>query len=206
MLYEFLYSLHTYFTPLRVFRYVTFRTASAGITAMLICLVLGPWLIRRLRSFQIGQQIREDGPSSHFNKAGTPTMGGILILIGVLVPTLLWSNLTNLYVWIAMLATFCFAVVGFLDDYAKISRKRSLGMTARMKLLYQTLIALGVCAALYYLSLRGLYSNNLSVLQGLHPEPRLLVPAGAADCNAPRIARDLYDCGFVQRGEPYRRT
>jgi len=163
MLYELLYSFHTYFTPLRVFRYVTFRTAMAGITAMLICLVLGPWLIRRLREFQIGQQIREDGPSTHLNKAGTPTMGGILILIGILVPTLLWSNLANLYVWIAVLATLCFAVVGFLDDYAKISRKRSLGMTARMKLLYQTLIALGVCVALHYLSLQGLYSNNLSI-------------------------------------------
>jgi len=163
MLYHLHYWLYDVFTPVRVFRYVTFRTAMAGITGMLICLVLGPWLIRHLREFQIGQQIRSEGPSSHQQKAGTPTMGGILILIGVLVPTLLWANLTNLYVWVAVFATLCFAVVGFLDDYAKISRKRSLGMTARMKLLYQLIIAIGVCIGLHYLSGSGLYSTRLSV-------------------------------------------
>ena len=110
MLYNFLYFLHQWVPPLRVFRYVTFRTAAAGITALLICLLLGPWLIRRLQKFQIGQQIRADGPSSHQSKAGTPTMGGILIVVGILIPTLLWSDITNLYVWVAVSTTFCFAV------------------------------------------------------------------------------------------------
>jgi phospho-N-acetylmuramoyl-pentapeptide-transferase len=163
MLYYLLYSLHQWVPPLRVFRYVTFRTAAAGISGLLICLVLGPWLIRRLREFQIGQQIRSDGPSSHKSKAGTPTMGGILILVGILIPTLLWSDITNLYIWVAVGATFCFGVIGFIDDYAKITKKRSLGMTARMKLLYQTVTSLAVCVALYYLSRIGLYSSALSV-------------------------------------------
>ena len=127
MLYYFLYSLHSVIPPFRVFQYITFRTAAAYLTALLICLVMGPWVIRRLRQFQIGQQIREDGPSSHKTKAGTPTMGGILILIGILTATLLWGNLTNLYVWLAMIATLLFGIVGFLDDYSKVTRKRSLG-------------------------------------------------------------------------------
>ncbi len=180
MLYHLLYWLYDVFTPLRVFRYVTFRTAMAGITAMLICLVLGPWLIRRLREFQVGQQIRSEGPSSHQSKAGTPTMGGILILIGIVMPTLLWSNLTNLYVWMAVAATVCFALVGFLDDYAKTSRKHSLGMTGRMKLLCQTIIALAVCIGLYYLSAAGLYSTRLSVpfFKNFTPELALWHPLG----------------------------
>jgi phospho-N-acetylmuramoyl-pentapeptide-transferase len=180
MLYYLLYSLHDIVPPFRVFRYVTFRTAAAGITALLTCLVLGPWLIRRLQQFQIGQQIRADGPSSHLSKAGTPTMGGILILVGILVPTLLWGSLSNLYIWIAAAATFCFGVVGFLDDYAKITRKRSLGMTARAKMLYQTLIGLGICVALYYLSLLGLYNTRLSVpfFKDFTPELALWYPLG----------------------------
>ncbi len=163
MLYYFLYWVHEWIPPFRVFRYVTFRTAAAGITALFISLVLGPWLIRRLRQFQIGQQIRSDGPSSHLSKAGTPTMGGILIVVGILIPTLLWSDVSNLYVWVAVSATFCFGVIGFVDDYSKIARKRSLGMTARAKILYQTLTSLGVCVALYYLSSVGLYNSELSV-------------------------------------------
>jgi phospho-N-acetylmuramoyl-pentapeptide-transferase len=163
MLYSLLYSLHGYIPPFRVFQYVTFRTALAGITALLISLLLGPWLIRRLREFQIGQQIREDGPASHLSKAGTPTMGGVLILVGTLLPTLLWGNLNNLYIWVTVIATALFGIVGFVDDYSKISNKRSLGMTARMKLLYQGLIGLGVCVALNYLAARGLYTTKLSV-------------------------------------------
>src|SRR5213078_3592294 len=174
ILYEFLYPLNHYWPALRVlnvFQYITFRTAYASITALMISLFLGPWLIRRLREFQIGQQIRAEGPSSHQKKAGTPTMGGILILVGILVPTLLWGNLTNLYVWIAWTATLLFGIVGFLDDYSKIVRRRSLGMTGRTKLLCQTLIALGVCVALYQLSRRGLYDTRLSVpfLKNLTP-------------------------------------
>jgi phospho-N-acetylmuramoyl-pentapeptide-transferase len=163
MLYHLLYSLHLDIHPFRVFQYVTFRTAAASLTALLICLLLGPWLIARLRDFQIGQQVRADGPSSHQNKAGTPTMGGMLILVGTLLPTLLWANLTNLYVWIAVVATFLFGLVGFADDYLKIVRKRSLGLTGRRKMLYQALIGLGVCVALYYLAGQGLYNTELSV-------------------------------------------
>jgi len=163
MLYHLLYYLHQYIPPFRVFQYVTFRTAAASLTALLICLVLGPWLIRRLTAFQIGQQIRAEGPVSHQTKAGTPTMGGILILVGTLLPTLLWANLTNLYIWIATLATLLFGLVGFADDYSKIARRRSLGLTGRMKLIYQTGIGLAVCVALYYLAGWHLYSTRLSV-------------------------------------------
>src|SRR5271167_4398956 len=103
MLYFLLYEkLFPYVSPFRVFGYSTFRTASASLTALFLCIVLGPWLIAKLRAFQIGQYIREDGPKSHMKKAGTPTMGGLLIVISIVVPTLLWANLRNPYVWIAM--------------------------------------------------------------------------------------------------------
>ncbi len=172
MLYYALYSLHEYIPPFRVFQYLTFRTAAAGLTALLLCLVLGPWLIRRLREFQIGQQIRDDGPASHHSKAGTPTMGGLLILIGILVPTLLWANLGNLFVWVAVGATVLFAAVGFVDDYAKITRRKSLGLKGRSKILYQVLISLAICVALYYLAAAGYYSTLLSVpfLKNFTPE------------------------------------
>jgi phospho-N-acetylmuramoyl-pentapeptide-transferase len=163
MLYYFLYSFHETIEPFRVFRYLTVRTAAAGITAMLLAMVIGPWLIRRLRRFQIGQQIRSEGPSSHQSKAGTPTMGGILILIGLLVPTLLWSDLQNFYVWIAVIATTAFGAIGFMDDYLKIVRKRSLGLKGRTKLIGQSLIAVGIVISLHYMSMYGLYSTKLSV-------------------------------------------
>ncbi len=163
MLYYLLPSLSQVIHPFRVFQYVTFRTAAASLTALLLCLLLGPWLIAQLRKFQIGQQIRSDGPSSHQSKAGTPTMGGVLILVSTLLPTLLWANLTNLYIWVVMIATLLFGLVGFTDDYLKITRKRSLGLSGRKKLMYQTLIGLGVCLVLYYLAGVGLYSTKLSV-------------------------------------------
>src|SRR6185503_5627275 len=108
IIYEFLYPLNRVFSPLRVrnvFQYITFRTAYASITALLISLFLGPWLIARLREFQIGQQIREEGPKSHQKKAGTPTMGGLLIVVSIVLPTMLWANLRNRYVWLLMLST-----------------------------------------------------------------------------------------------------
>jgi phospho-N-acetylmuramoyl-pentapeptide-transferase len=163
MLHYLLPALSQVIHPFRVFQYVTFRTAAASLTALLLCLLLGPWLIALLRKLQIGQQIRADGPSSHLSKAGTPTMGGILILVGTLFPTLLWANLTNLYIWIAVISTLLFGLVGFVDDYLKIVRRRSLGLTARKKMLYQILIGLGVCMALNYLAGMGLYSTKLSV-------------------------------------------
>src|SRR6185295_7252725 len=134
ILYEFLYPLNKMFPPLRVlnvFQYITFRTAYASITALLIGLFLGPWLIQRLREFQIGQHIREEGPKSHQKKAGTPTMGGLLIVVSIILPTLLWANLRNRYIWVATLSTLAYAAVGFADDYIKIVRRRSLGLTGR---------------------------------------------------------------------------
>src|SRR5260370_40200655 len=117
MLYYLLYEkLFPYVSPFRVFRYTTFRTAFASLTALFLCIALGPWLIAKLREFQIGQYIREEGPKSHMKKAGTPTMGGILIIISILVPTLLWANLRNVYVWIALFGLLRFGLIGCCDD------------------------------------------------------------------------------------------
>src|SRR3989449_7594357 len=144
ILYEFLYPLYKYWPLLRVlnvFQYITFRTAYASITALLLSLMLGPWLIARLRAFQIGQHIREEGPKSHHQKAGTPTMGGLLIVVSIVVPTLLWANLRNQYVWIALFGLICFGVIGFIDDYSKVAKKRNLGLTAKQKFGLQMLVA-----------------------------------------------------------------
>src|SRR5881394_1046544 len=152
ILYEFLYPLNHLWAPLRVlnvFQYITFRTAYASLTALLISLLLGPWLITRLRDFQIGQNIREEGPKSHQKKAGTPTMGGVLIVVSIILPTLLWANLRTRYVWVAVLSTLGYAAVGFTDDYIKIVRKRSLGLTAREKIGFQILIS--VCVGIFLL-------------------------------------------------------
>jgi phospho-N-acetylmuramoyl-pentapeptide-transferase len=168
ILFEFLYPLNRYWAPLKVlnvFQYITFRTAYASITALLISLVLGPWLISRLRGFQIGQQIREEGPQSHKKKAGTPTMGGLLIVVSIVVPTLLWTNLRNRFVWLVLLSTLAYGAIGFADDYIKIVKKRSLGLTAREKLSFQILTSLTVGIILVYwmsLSVR-IYSTKLTV-------------------------------------------
>src|SRR6059036_2241834 len=132
ILYEFLYPLNHLWAPLRVlnvFQYITFRTAYASLTALLISLLLGPWLIARLREFQIGQYIREEGPKSHQKKAGTPTMGGVLIVISIVIPTLLWADLRQFYVWIAMFCLLTYGAIGFVDDYSKVIKKRNLGLT-----------------------------------------------------------------------------
>ena len=164
MLYYLFYEqLFPYFSPFRVFRYLTFRTAFASITALLICLVLGPWLIRRLREFQIGQYIREEGPQSHQAKAGTPTMGGVLINVAILVPTLLWMDLRNSLVWLVILATLAFGLVGFLEDYYKVSSRQNRGLSGRSKLYLQILISFLVGVALLLLTAQGSYSTHLSV-------------------------------------------
>ena len=135
MLYWLLYlKLFHYFPPFRIFRYLTFRTAFASLTALFTGLIVGPLVIRRLREFQIGQYIREEGPKGHQKKAGTPTMGGLLIVISIVVPTLLWADLSNRFVWIAVVATCAFAAIGFADDYMKVVHRRNLGLTARQKL------------------------------------------------------------------------
>src|SRR3979490_2838377 len=121
MLYYLLYEkLFPYVSPFRVFRYTTFRTAFASLTALFLCIALGPWLIAKLREFQIGQYIREEGPKSHQKKAGTPTMGGLLIVISTVVPTLLWADLSNRLIWIAVFAVCAYAAIGFADDYTKV--------------------------------------------------------------------------------------
>ncbi len=150
MLYNLLFQFHTQVPVLNVIQYITFRTAAASLTALVISLLLGPWLIRKLREFQIGQIIRHEGPASHAPKAGTPTMGGLLILTASLVPTLLWADLRNVYIWIAVLATAAFGAIGFADDYLKIVRRSHHGLLPRYKMLGQIAVALlvGVTAHL----------------------------------------------------------
>jgi phospho-N-acetylmuramoyl-pentapeptide-transferase len=153
MLFHLLYYFHRQISVLNVVRYITFRTAVASLTALFLVLVLGPWMIERLRRLQIGQYIRDEGPKAHQAKAGTPTMGGVLIVAGILVPTLLWADLTNRSVWILVFATLAFGAIGFADDYAKVTKKQNLGLTARRKLWAQVAVALLIGAALYVLSL-----------------------------------------------------
>jgi phospho-N-acetylmuramoyl-pentapeptide-transferase len=155
--------LYHYFPPFRIFRYLTFRTAFASLTALFTGLIVGPLVINRLREFQIGQYIREEGPKAHQKKAGTPTMGGLLIAIAIVVPTLLWADLTNPLVWIAIASTGAFAAVGFADDYIKVVQRRNLGLTARAKLGLQFLTSLLIAAALTAMQAKGLYSTKLVV-------------------------------------------
>ncbi|CAB1081544.1 Phospho-N-acetylmuramoyl-pentapeptide-transferase (EC [Olavius algarvensis Delta 1 endosymbiont] len=142
MLYHLLYPLHTTFSVFNVFRYITFRTIYASLTAFFICFLLGPWMIRKLANMQVGQYIREDGPKSHFDKAGTPTMGGTLIILSLTAAIFLWSDLTNYYVWIVLLVIVGFGTIGFVDDYLMQVKKQSKGLTVRNKLLLQTILAL----------------------------------------------------------------
>jgi phospho-N-acetylmuramoyl-pentapeptide-transferase len=155
--------LYHYFPPFRIFRYLTFRTAFASLTALFTGLIVGPLVINRLRDFQIGQYIREEGPKAHQKKAGTPTMGGLLIAIAIVVPTLLWADLTNVFVWLAIISTCVFAAIGFTDDYIKVVQRRNLGLTARAKLGLQILTSLLIAVALIAMQKRGLYSTKLIV-------------------------------------------
>jgi phospho-N-acetylmuramoyl-pentapeptide-transferase len=164
LLYWLLYQkLFPYFRLFRIFRYLTFRTVFASLTALLIGLLIGPYVIEKLREFQIGQYIREEGPQSHQKKSGTPTMGGVLILISILVPTLLWSDLSNPLVWLVMVSTLLFGAIGFADDYIKVVHRRNQGLTAKAKLGLQLLVSGGVAVALVALETRGNYSTRLMV-------------------------------------------
>ncbi len=171
MLYHLLYPLHTEISAFNVFRYVTFRTACAALTALVISFVLGPWLIRKLRQFQIGERIRHDGPEAHKAKAGTPTMGGLMILAAVIIPTLLWADLTSNFVWVALATTAAYGVIGFADDYLKASRK-SHGLSVRSKMVLQIVVAIGVGLVLVELSKQGSYSTELlfPFLKELRPD------------------------------------
>ncbi|HEY7291272.1 MAG TPA: phospho-N-acetylmuramoyl-pentapeptide-transferase [Vicinamibacterales bacterium] len=161
MLYHLLYPFHTQISAFNVTRYITFRTAAASLSALAISLALGPWMVKKLREFQIGQVVRTDGPQSHRPKAGTPTMGGLLILTASLVPTLLWADLTNVYVWIAVLTTAGYGAIGFADDYLKIVRRSHHGLLPRYKMGNQIMIGVAVGAALLLLANNGLYSTRL---------------------------------------------
>lgn len=163
LLYEWLYQTYPSYSVLNVFQYVTFRTAYASLTALALGLIMGPWLIERLRLFQIGQHIREEGPSHHQVKAGTPTMGGILIVVSTLLPTFLWANLKNPFIWVLLVAILGFGAIGFADDYIKIVHKRSLGLTGRMKLALQFSLSFGLGLALVWMKTVGLYKTNLIV-------------------------------------------
>jgi phospho-N-acetylmuramoyl-pentapeptide-transferase len=161
MLYHLLYPFHVELSVLNVTRYITFRTAAASLSALAISLMLGPWMIRKLREFQIGQVIRQEGPTTHRPKAGTPTMGGLLILTAALVPTLLWADLTNVYVWIAVVTTAGFGGIGFADDYLKIVRRSHHGLRPRFKMGFQILIGAAVGIVLLVLADENLYTTRL---------------------------------------------
>jgi len=150
MLYHLLYPLHTTMSVFNVFRYITFRTIYASLTAFLICFLLGPWVIQKLGRLQIGQYIQDDGPQSHHKKAGTPTMGGTLIIFAIVVSTLLWTNLTNYYVWIVLLVTVGYGCIGFIDDYLMQVKKQNKGLGVGSKFLLQTILAL-IAGTLVYL-------------------------------------------------------
>jgi phospho-N-acetylmuramoyl-pentapeptide-transferase len=160
VLYYLLYPLRGNISGFNVFRYITFRTAAAAITAMLISFILGPWLIERMRQIKLGQFIREEGPKSHQQKAGTPTMGGILINVAILIPTILWADIVNPYIWIILFVTFAYGAIGFIDDYRKLVKKRNLGLTAKEKFTMQILVALAAGLAIAYLpSIHNNYST-----------------------------------------------
>ncbi len=173
MLYYLLYQwLQRYFSPLNVFRYITVRTVYASLTAMFLAFVFGPWLIKKLREMQIGQYIREEGPEAHQKKKGTPTMGGVLIVLSTLVPTLLWADLTNGFVLLAIFTLLAFAGIGFIDDYAKVSKQRNLGLTSKKKFSLQLLVSFVVGIGLLGLATRAAYSTQLSIpfAKRLHPD------------------------------------
>lgn len=149
MLFHLLYPLHIDYSFFNVFRYITFRTIYATVTALVICFIVGPWLIQKLQAMRIGQPIREDGPNSHLAKQGTPTMGGVLIIFAVVISTLLWANLTVQYIWLVLLVFLGYGLIGFLDDYRKLTRSNSKGVPGKVRLAGEIAIALFVGAILY---------------------------------------------------------
>ncbi len=175
MFYYLYIKLHNQFHVLNLFRYITFRTAYASLTALLLSLVVGPRVVRLLKEFQIGQYVREDGPKSHQAKAGTPTMGGVLINLCIFIPTLLWSDLGNVFVWLVLGVTVAFAGIGFWDDYQKVQRRKNLGLTGRTKFLLQILVSFVFGVVLIFFSARGFYSTTLTVPFFKRFRPGLLI-------------------------------
>jgi phospho-N-acetylmuramoyl-pentapeptide-transferase len=170
MLYHLLFNLRDHFVGFNVFRYITFRTAFAALTALLISFILGPWLIERMRRIKLGQYIREEGPKSHQVKAGTPTMGGILINIAILIPTILWADIFNPYIWIVLFVTAAYAAIGFVDDYRKLVKKRNLGLTAKEKFTAQFGVALLAALAIAYLPMLKNNYNTVITFPFIKPE------------------------------------
>ena len=160
MLYHLFYPLHEAYSIFNVFRYITFRTIYAILTALLITLILGPYLIKKLQALNIKQYIREDGPSAHLNKSGTPTMGGILILLSLTIATLFWGDLTNTYIWIALLTTWGLGIIGIIDDLKKLRSKSSDGISPRFKLCGQILLGAALGTFLY---LSPDFDKNLTI-------------------------------------------
>ena len=176
MLYWLLFQvLHRYVPAFRVFSYITTRVALASLTALAVALVMGPWLIRKLKDWSFGQHIREDGPQSHKKKAGTPTMGGLLIVTAIVVPTLLWADLHNQYIWIALLGLLGFGAIGFFDDYAKVAKKQNLGLTARQKFWAQVLVAMLIGFLLLILHANKGYSTTINFPFFKQYKPDLLI-------------------------------
>lgn len=172
MFYYLYFKFHSDIHLFNLFRYITFRTAYASITALLLALVLGPWVIAKLKESQIGQFIREEGPESHRTKSGTPTMGGVLIVLCLIVPTLLWADLSNIFIWLALGVTVAFAGIGYWDDYQKVRRRQNLGLAGREKLLLQILVSFLFGVALMLLSADGVYSTGLTFpfFKRVHPD------------------------------------
>ena len=177
LLYQQLYNPDSFFSVFRIFRYVTFRTAFASLTAMFMGLIIGPAVVRKLREFQIAQYIREEGPKAHQKKAGTPTMGGVLIAIAIVIPTLLWADLANKFIWIAVSATLAFASIGFADDYLKVVHHRNLGLKGNTKLALQVLASVAIAVVLVLLTASGEYSTHLLVPFFKKARPDLAITA-----------------------------
>lgn len=163
MLYHLLAPLADQFTGFNLFRYITFRAAGATVTAIFICLILGPFFINLLRKYQVGENIREEGPESHKSKAGTPTMGGLIILAGIIIPTVLWAPLTNFYVQTILLVTIWMGFLGFMDDYLKAIKKQPKGLVARKKLIGQVVLGLIFGAALTYFGPPDQYDGTTNI-------------------------------------------
>ncbi|MGA8182749.1 MAG: phospho-N-acetylmuramoyl-pentapeptide-transferase [Terriglobia bacterium] len=171
MFYYLYQQFHVQFHLFNLFRYVTFRTAYASLTALFLSMFLGPYVIRKLKQFQIGQFIREDGPKAHHAKAGTPTMGGVLINLCIIIPTLLWADLSNPFIWLALGVTVAFAGIGFWDDYQKLRKRNNLGLTARTKFMLQILISFAFGMILVAMTAWGLYSTAIvfPFFKRIHP-------------------------------------
>ncbi len=169
MLYHLFYPLATNVKLFNIFKYLTFRTIYAMITALVVCFILGPWIIRRLESLQARQVIRTDGPESHLQKQGTPTMGGVIILAAIVIPTLLWADLTNQYIWITLFITIGYGLIGFVDDYKKVVEKNTKGLSARQKMFWQVVLAGSVAV---YLFLKPGFSEELffPLFKNFHPD------------------------------------